>query len=173
MGRPARTLFGRLFFTVTCVVVTAAGLSPSGTIEGAVPEGQSYIGVKKCASCHFQQYMTWAKTKHAKTFDLLPANYQTDATCIKCHTTGHGEPTGFKDKATTPNLVGTSCEKCHGPGSKHEEICKAFGKEKLAPAQEEQARGSIYLMLPKNICVECHKAEGHGETGTPKELRTK
>jgi hypothetical protein len=126
-----------------------------------VPEGQTYVGVKECAACHFQQFMVWRQTPHAKAFEIMPAKYQTDVSCLKCHTTGHGQPTGFTSLQETPNLVGNSCEGCHGPGSKHTEVAKSFGQQKLTPEQETQVRGTIHLMLPNNVCVECHLASKH------------
>ncbi len=125
------------------------------------PAGQTYVGSKECASCHFDQFLTWRETKHAKGFDILTAAYQEDKTCLKCHTTGHGEATGFVSKAQTPGLVGTSCESCHGPGSKHTEIAKSFGKKKLSKDEEAFVRSSIYLMQPKNVCVQCHLSRAH------------
>lgn len=141
--------------------------------EPPAPDGQTYTGAKECAACHFKQFMAWKKTKHAKTFDLLPEQYQADPECVNCHSTGFGEPTGFKDIATTPALAGTGCETCHGPGSKHAEICQGFGKEKLNEEQEKIARDSIWKMTPKNVCVACHATQGHQESKTPKELRKK
>jgi hypothetical protein len=125
------------------------------------PEGQTFVGTKDCAACHFEQFMAWRNTPHAKAFDLLPAKYRTDATCLKCHTTGFGEPTGFKNLQQTPNLVGNSCEGCHGPGSKHSEVAKSFGKQKLTEQQQAYVKSTIHLMLPKNVCVDCHLATKH------------
>lgn len=166
-------------FWALLTAMTIVGFSPSqkvhaqsaATAEPAPPTGQTYIGAKDCASCHFKQFMSWKKTKHSKTFDLLTAKYETDVTCLKCHTTGYGEATGFKDKVTTASLAGTTCESCHGPGSKHAEVCKAFGKEKLNAEQEKQARDSIWSMLPTNVCVQCHKVQGHGESTTPADMK--
>jgi hypothetical protein len=125
------------------------------------PEGQTYVGTKDCASCHFEQFMAWRTTPHAKAFDILPAKYRGDASCLKCHTTGHGQPTGFTSLQQTPNLVGNSCEGCHGPGSKHAEIAKSFGKQKLTEQQDKYVRSTIHLMQPKNVCVGCHLAAKH------------
>jgi hypothetical protein len=145
-------------------------LAPNSA-EADPPADQSYIGSKKCSSCHFDQFLKWRGTKHAKAFDLLPAKYQADAKCLKCHTTGFGEETGFKDPTTTAGLLSVSCESCHGPGSKHEEIAKPFAQKKLSPEEEAMVRGSIWKMLPKNVCVECHKVQGHHDSETPPELR--
>lgn len=128
--------------------------------EPAPPAGQTYIGSKNCSSCHFEQFLVWRQDKHSKAFDNLPAKYKTDASCLKCHTTGFGEPTGFKTAADT-HLASISCEVCHGPGSQHQEICKAFGKAKPTAAQEKMARDSIYKVKPQNICIQCHTSKGH------------
>ncbi len=156
------------------LVAVLGGLDLLGTAFADPPEDQTYTGAKRCASCHFTQYMSWKKTKHAKTFDLLPAEYQEDAKCLKCHTTGYGTPSGYKDQASTASLAGTTCESCHGPGSKHDEIAQQFkSKKTLTPEEEKLVRGSIWLMLPKNVCVECHTVQAHKKSETPPELRKK
>ena len=124
--------------------------------EPAAPTGQTYIGVKRCSSCHFKQYMSWKKTKHAKeAWASVPEKYRTSAECLPCHTTGYGTPTGFKDAASTPNLVGTTCEACHGPGSKHEETCKPFlNVKKLSPEQEKtRQRFDLQGSSPERVCL--------------------
>jgi hypothetical protein len=133
--------------------------------EPAAPTGQSYVGVKRCSSCHFKQYMSWKKTKHAKeAWESMPAKYRASAECLACHATGYGDPTGFKDESSTPNLAGTTCEACHGPGSKHEEACKPFlNKKTLSPEEEKIAKDSIYKVLPHNVCAACHASKGHKE----------
>ncbi len=141
--------------------------------EPPPPKDQTYVGVKECASCHFKQYIAWKKTGHAKTFEQLTAKYEKDPKCLQCHATGYGKPTGFKDKASTPNLAGTTCEACHGPGSKHVEICKALGKKKLSPEEEKKARDSIWKMSPHGACLHCHVVQGHQPSQTPPELRKK
>jgi hypothetical protein len=140
--------------------------------EPSPPADQTYVGSKRCASCHFEQFMSWRKTKHSKSFDLLPPNYQADPTCVKCHSTGYGTASGFKDIKSTASLAGTTCEACHGPGSKHEQICAPLAKIKnLTPAQEKQARDSIWLVRPENACIQCHVIQAHKENPTPKALR--
>ena len=136
-----------------------------GSAEPAPPAGQTYIGSKACSACHYKQYTSWKKTKHAKeAWESVPAKYQTDPDCLKCHATGYGQPSGFKDAKSTPTLVGTTCEACHGPGSEHEKACKPFlNKKTLSPEEEKIARDSIYKVLPKNVCVACHLAQAHEE----------
>lgn len=167
-------------FAVFAVVVTGAGLlsllsfSDSPAVAFAMspfqdkdltplkspPEGQTFIGAKQCSACHFDQYMTWRKTKHAKALEILPAKYKEDASCLECHTTGHGKPTGYKD-ATSLGLEGTSCEACHGPGNKHAEMSKEFANKKLSEEESLYLRSTIHKMLPDNSCVTCHKSKGH------------
>jgi hypothetical protein len=127
----------------------------------APPEGQTFVGARACSACHFDQFLDWRQTKHSKAFDILPAKYKTDQSCLKCHTTGLGAETGFKTLAATPDLVGASCESCHGPGSKHAEIAKSFGDKKLSEQEEQYVRSTIHLMQPKNVCVDCHVTRAH------------
>jgi hypothetical protein len=169
----AATLVVLLAVVLISALATARSAEPEEVKEPAPPAGQTYTGSKRCASCHFEQFMKWKVEKHSKTFDLLPAKYQKDPKCLKCHSTGYGEPTGFKDIASTPSLAGNTCENCHGPGSKHEEVCKPLAKvKKLTPAQLKAAKDSIWLLLPGNVCVTCHLTKAHQESETPKELRT-
>jgi hypothetical protein len=156
------------------VMATARAAESEAAQEPAPPAGQTYIGTKKCAACHFKNYMSWTKDKHSKTFSLLTKKFENDPKCLKCHTTGYGEPTGFKDMESTPNLANNSCENCHGPGSKHEETAKPFANvKKLTPEQEKQVRDSIWKVLPGTVCTKCHTQKAHKESETPPELRTK
>jgi hypothetical protein len=109
--------------------------------------------------------MAWKKTKHAKeAWESVTAKYRTAPECLKCHTTGYGQPSGFKDANSTPTLAGTTCEACHGPGSEHEKVCKPFlNKKTLSPEEEKTARDSIYKVLPQNVCISCHLVQGHEE----------
>jgi hypothetical protein len=124
------------------------------------PEGQTYIGAKQCSACHFDQFLAWRQTKHAKAFDIMPAKYKTDAGCLKCHSTGFGEPTGYKG-AKTADLVGASCEACHGPGSEHAKIAKAFGTKKLSKDEQAYVRSTTHKILPGNACAQCHVVQAH------------
>ena len=162
-------------FGVAYVLMAAgpAWSQPKSTApaEPAPPADQQYTGSKQCAACHFDQFMKWKVTKHATTFDLLPAQYQADATCLACHTTGFGRASGFKTAAASPDLKGTTCEACHGPGSKHAEIAKQFANQKLSAEQEKTVRDSIWKVSPNNVCVSCHVVQGHHESPTPAALR--
>jgi len=125
------------------------------------PAGQTFVGEKLCSSCHFDQNLTWRKSKHSKGFEVLSEKYRSDKSCLKCHTTGFEEATGFKSAEATPGLVGTSCEACHGPGSKHAETAKQYTGKELSDAQKKYVGSTIYRMQPKNVCVGCHLAQSH------------
>lgn len=173
LGLVGAVVGGYVLFAVGPVWSQPGGDQSANEQEPAPPSGQTYTGVKQCASCHFEQFMKWKVTKHSKAFDLLPAKYQADAKCLKCHTTGFGAETGFKTAAASADLKGTTCESCHGPGSKHGEIAKKYTNQKLTPEQEKEVRDSIWKILPKNVCIECHKVQGHHESETPPDLRKK
>lgn len=139
-------------------------------VEPPPPEGQTYIGAKRCASCHFEPFLSWKKTAHANAFEVLTPKYQKDEKCLKCHTTAFGEPTGYK--AGELVLASVTCETCHGPGSRHEEVAQPFTTVKnLPPEQEKMVRDSIWRYPPKNVCIECHIVQGHKPSETPPELR--
>jgi hypothetical protein len=107
--------------------------------------------------------MSWRKTNHAKAFANMPAKYHTDGECLKCHTTAFGQPSGYTGPET-PDLAGITCEICHGPGSKHVEISKEYAaKEELTEQESAYVKSTIYEMLPKNVCIECHVTKAHKE----------
>lgn len=158
-------------YSLASVEATWAQPQATNQPEPAPPTDQQYIGTKQCAACHFEQFMKWKATKHATSFDLLPAQYQADTNCLACHTTGFGAATGFKTAAESADLKGTSCEACHGPGGKHAEVAKQFANQKLSPEQEKEVRDSIWKVMPGNVCIRCHTVQGHHESSTPPELR--
>lgn len=110
------------------IVASMALLAASAVMAGE----HAYVGSKKCKMCHFKEWKSWSETKMAKAFEQLKSgmaaeakkkagldankDYTKDATCLPCHTTGHGKPGGFTDIATTPDLAGVGCEMCHGAG---------------------------------------------------------
>ncbi len=167
IGAAALSLMAVLVFGffVACAPTSPASADP--------PADQEYTGTKRCASCHFDQFMKWKASPHAKAFSLLTKKYEADAKCLACHSTGYGTKTGY-GAVKDDSLKDVGCEVCHGPGSKHEEVSKPFAQVKnLTKEQEELVRGTIWKVLPKNICVECHKLQGHGDSQTPPELKKK
>ena len=58
----------------------------------------------------------WRKYARAIYKELTEEELQS---CYVCHTTGYGEPGGFINEETTPDLKNAGCEVCHGPGELH------------------------------------------------------
>ena len=141
-------------------------------------KGAKYVGVKSCKMCHFKQYKTWKKTRMAKTFEVLKPganaeskaklkfdpqkDYTKDPLCLSCHTTGFGLPGGYKIpeagdskavKAAKEN-EGTTCEACHGPGSKYIAIHRSIMSKKSYTPQELFQAGQY--KVGAGVCTTCH-----------------
>lgn len=84
-----------------------------------------YVGSEACKQCHAAEYAVWDKTPHGHALDALekiaarPTLRNFDPECVRCHTVGFDNKTGYVDAETTPNLKHVGCESCHGPGSAH------------------------------------------------------
>ena len=64
--------------------------------------------------------------------------------CLKCHSTGYGEPGGFVSEDITPHLKNPGCEVCHGPGSRH-----------IEDEDSESIKGELTI----ENCKKCHISE--------------
>lgn len=141
--------------------------------------GASYVGLKACKKCHLKQYKTWKTTKMARTFEVLKPgissdtkvklkfdpqkDYTKDAECLECHTTGFGMPGGYKIPEPDDSRVakrareneGTTCEACHGPGSRYIAIHKNATKKKRKYTLDELYQAGQYKVDAKN-CMTCH-----------------
>ncbi len=117
----------------------------------ATANGASYVGSAECGSCHEEDYQSWQDSKHAQAWETLvqaegkkyqwPVTHHPD--CVKCHTVGYTQQTGFISPEKTADLRGVGCEECHGAGSKHSE------------APEEVKMGPV----ANNKCRQCHDFE--------------
>lgn len=143
-----------------------------------------FVGSKACIGCHKAEALDWARSAHAKAFELLapgkkPAekrkgnldpekDYRKDEKCIKCHTTGYKKEGGYQDAESTPDFVGVGCEMCHGPGKEYREIHKRMVLEfKVA---EVKAAGQVYATQGDKVCENCH---GHKDSPLKKEMDPK
>jgi hypothetical protein len=162
--------FGLAWVMVSSGPNAAVGQPPATqeAPEPAPPADQVYTGAKRCQSCHFKQYTTWKKTKHSEAFNNLPKKYSSvaDPTCMQCHSTGYAAKGGYAagtDPAVLQNLIGVTCEACHGPGSAHEAAAKPLiNVKKLSPEQEKTVRDTIWKVQP-NVCIRCHAIQTHKE----------
>jgi hypothetical protein len=82
-----------------------------------------YVGSDRCESCHPKEFATWSASPHAHALASLETRgAEAKADCLKCHTTGFGEPGGFAADAAAgshPDLARVGCESCHGSGAAH------------------------------------------------------
>ncbi|KAB2835424.1 MAG: hypothetical protein F9K48_04280 [Candidatus Brocadia sp.] len=97
--------------------------------QAPLPNGLSYTGSFACSVCHKIIYDHWYKTTHAKAYNtLVGVGHQYDPECIKCHTTGYGDVSGFLNYEKNQNLINAGCESCHGAGNKHiKNVNDAYG----------------------------------------------
>lgn len=183
-GFAAAVLSAATVFALALAEVAAEDTAPSGGDKA------QYVGDKACQKCHFQQHKSWKKTSMAKAMKTLaptteaddkalfdkktaakldPAkDYTTDATCLKCHTTGYGEAGGYptdpkKDEAAgklAAAMGSVSCEACHGPGSlyvKHK--TEEVEKNKDAKFTAEDLAKFGLVKPDADNCTKCHNKD--------------
>ena len=122
-------------------------------IIGEVKPLATFVGSESCAGCHPTAHNTWAASAHAKAFETLKLKESSsDPKCIKCHTVGFGEQSGYQRKFLDTKMVNVGCESCHGPGSEHIRQ-RASGLKALFN----------YRPVGEGDCKSCH----HGEFSRP------
>jgi hypothetical protein len=175
----------RWLIPVTLVALAVAGgllLTDPGVCPARAEEGQhpSFGGADSCKTCHLKQVRSWAKNAKAKAFTVLQpgqaaeaktaagldpnADFTRDATCLKCHVTGFGQPGGYPsvdhewteaEAAAAKALQAVGCEACHGPGSlyiPHKKDHEDFKRADIA------ALGAT-IPVTTEICLRCHVNE--------------
>ncbi len=111
----------------------------------------SYVGAKKCSTCHKEQYEKWQTTRHTQALlTLRKDSGKLKPGCLRCHTTGYGERDGFSDSVETGHLMGVQCEACHGRGSRHIEDVNMSGWDKITDCVDCRIR---------KVCMVCHTPE--------------
>jgi nitrate/TMAO reductase-like tetraheme cytochrome c subunit len=114
----------------------------------ASAQGQAtYVGVDKCKGCHTAEFKDFESRKFSKAWSVLVMRGKDkDGECLKCHSTGYGQPGGFVSDETTPGLKYKQCEACHGPGSLH------------ANNPGDQAAKTMMKQYVKDndVCIKCH-----------------
>lgn len=146
---------------ITVVIMIIAGVHSgashaqqvSGSSLAAPHASGEYVGLTKCAACHFDQYKDWKGSEHNRAFEILPLKYRTDASCLECHTTGHATD-------STSQQFGVSCESCHGPGGEHAKDALRFVNEIITEEGLTSLRGKIQR-LDMLQCVKCHVSKAH------------
>ncbi len=140
----------------------------------ATAQDHAYVGTKNCKKCHLKEWKSWAETKMALSFDNLKPgeraeaktaagldpnkDYTTDPECVRCHVTGYGKEGGFVDIETTPDLVGTGCEMCHGAGGTYTQPEHMSLKNKEYKRSEVVAAGMVEKVSEVQ-CAVCHNTD--------------
>jgi hypothetical protein len=133
------------------------------------PNGNEFVGSKKCGECHTTAYEIWENTPHFKATESLvhpgergDVSRHFDPECLSCHVTGwnpqnfYPYTSGYLDLEKHAHLHGNGCENCHGPGSAHAAAeVEASGVDQ---ATRDTLRLSMQLPLSKarERCIECH-----------------
>ena len=130
------------------IEITSNGLNESIFVRGNGALA-SYVPGKRCGTCHMKTFKDARTTSHNMSFNLLTdIGEENTPECLPCHTTGYAQPGGFVDIISTPDLVGVTCQACHGPGSNH--VLKGLSREQ---------RGlTIWKSLEEfeAACMKCH-----------------
>jgi len=157
--------------------------SPANTARADDDPGYAYVGSFRCKKCHLSEYKSWEATRMAKSFDILKPgehqaakekfkidphkDYTTDASCLKCHTTGferaggYATPAGNDEKAMkkAERLAGVGCETCHGPGSAYVDVFEEILKSKRNYKVEELYAVGL-AKIDEATCKGCHNQDG-------------
>jgi PKD repeat protein len=121
---------------------------------GSLAISNVFVGAAKCNGCHGDKVTEWLGTAHAgaitSLIDTNTGNFTGHASdsCVPCHSVGKGQPGGYVNWATTPQLAGVQCENCHGSANSHVNIS-----------------GRTYRplnSLSSEICGGCHSGSRHG-----------
>ena len=91
-----------------------------------------YYGEYVCEACHAAVDSVWQASPHAGAFRTLARAYfkksgyragdekRIKPECLKCHTVGHGDKTGYSPELGTKHLLGVQCESCHPAAGPHD-----------------------------------------------------
>lgn len=107
-------------------------------------ETPGFAGNAKCVSCHAEAAKVWTGSKHHHALETLEKQGQSrDPDCVVCHVVGLSSLSGYRDRASTPQLTDVGCESCHGPGEAHSQ----------KPKLEQMAK------VGEKACAPCHTSE--------------
>ena len=128
--------------------IDAADLVNPNAVPG-VSSSATFVGSATCQSCHPQAHEVWGKSGHAHAFETLVKNgSDADPHCIKCHTVGFGQPSGYRRPMGSDSLVDVGCESCHGPASEH-----------IDKHLHGKANSFKFRPLGPGDCTSCHYGE--------------
>ena len=73
---------------------------------------------------------------------LIDDNKQDHPECLGCHTTGYGQPGGYRNVQATDHLTSVQCEVCHRVAVTH--------------LQKPQNTAGTVKKVSEGLCVTCH-----------------
>ncbi len=131
------------------------------------PSGQSFVGSQACAECHVEAYDTWKETPHFAATDSLvhpgersEIQRHYDPECLSCHVTGwnpqryYPYQSGYLGLEESPQMHGSGCENCHGPGAAH--VAAESGDIEADDELLEKLRRAMWVPLERERCTKCH-----------------
>ena len=104
-------------------------------------QANSFVGSGACSGCHGVEYSSWVGTLHASAYGVI-TNGSVSTNELVYRTVGYGQPTGFTNGTSTPQLENVGCENCHGPAGWH----KYSDHTLIRPA----------LTIAAEVCGGCH-----------------
>ncbi|MCK5194549.1 MAG: cytochrome c family protein, partial [Desulfobulbaceae bacterium] len=160
----------RITYFLIILLLTFNNILLSGDVD--VKKEYGFVGTKACKKCHIKQYKSWAKTNMSRAYDILKPNerteakkkvgldpekdYTKDSECLPCHTTGYGRPGGFINSEETPQLVGISCESCHGAGKEYTKKQYMHSKNKEYKRVDIVKVGLVSPVTSERCTASCH-----------------
>ncbi len=175
-GEVAALLRGRRHASGAGRPVSPAGLRQE---PAASAQGPRYLGPRNCKKCHFRHHRSWRRSPHARAYALLAPgeaveskraaglnperDFRSGNTCLECHTTGYGTPSGYPApragepltdelKRRAKEHAGVGCEACHGPGSDY----APYKKENEDYLRPDLAALGANVPLREKHCTGCH-----------------
>jgi hypothetical protein len=152
------------------VALAILGGLMTGMVSDAVA-GHELIGAPKCKACHKaktgDQWGIWEGSAHAGAFATLASDEakkvaadkglgdpQTEAACLKCHTTKAflGADVVVDAKGKYEDAEGVGCEACHGPGSDYK-------SKKVMEDSAAAKEAGLIMNKSEEFCVKCHNEE--------------
>src|SRR5690606_5556820 len=118
---------------------------------------KTFAGASSCRSCHIDAHAQWRTHGHARAMkSLVDSEMHFNRDCLKCHSTGFGQPGGSTDLRVTANLASVQCEVCHGPAENHVRNMRAAEQltreGKPVPPMEDD----LVMEWDANFCMQCH-----------------
>ncbi len=137
----------------------------------AAPSPTGFASSGGCAGCHSAEFARWTFSDHARGWESLVTQKQTEnAECVPCHTTGFGEPGGLGE-LTTANIrkyKAVQCEACHGPLAGHPEddtISARSVTEETCVSCHDEANSPSFSFQPYLLQATCQG--DHGREANP------